>query len=99
MTDIDRALEETAKLLKGNTSISEIVICHGVTCYPGTSLGLLMDAVRDSGLKRLSFQDIQFNSSWALQAEIFKVERLEFFACKVKDMKLETLIEANKDVK
>lgn len=58
VTDIDRALEETAKLLKDNTDISELVICHGVTCYPGTSLGLLLDGVRNSGLKRLSFQDI-----------------------------------------
>lgn len=99
VTDIDRALEETAKLLKDNSDISELVICHGVTCYPGTSLGLLLDGVRNSGLRRLSFQDIQFNSSWPLQAEMFKVERLEFFACKIKEMKLETLIESNKDLK
>lgn len=58
VTDIDRALEETAKLLKDNSDISELVICHGVTCYPGTSLGLLLDGVRNSGLRRLSFQDI-----------------------------------------
>lgn len=30
---------------------------------------------------------------------MFKVERLEFFACKIKEMKLETLIESNKDLK
>jgi len=99
VTDVDRALEEIAKLLHENACISELVICHGTTCYPGTSLGLLMEAVRASGLKRLSFQDIQFNSSWALKAETFKVQRLEFFACKIKDMKLETLIEANSDLK
>jgi hypothetical protein len=85
--------------MKNNTCISALILCHGVTCYPGTSLGLLIDAVRQSGLKRLSFQDIQIKSSWALDADRLGVEQLEFYSCKIYGMKLESLLGKNKDLK
>lgn len=93
VSDIDIAFEEIAKFVKENGCVSELVLCHGVTCYPGTSLGLLIEGVRASGLKRLSFQDIQINSSWALDSEHLGVKQLELFSCKIKgSLTLEQII-------
>ncbi len=66
VTDSDWALEEIGKFMKGNDCISELVLCHGRSCYPGKSLELLMDGVKQSDLKRLSFQAIVIGSSWSL---------------------------------
>ena len=100
VTDIDHALEEIAKFVKDNANVRELVLCHGTTLLPGTSLGLLIDAIRLSSLKRLSFQDILIRSSWAFESENLGVEQLELFACQFKDsLTLEKIIVKNKDLK